>query len=187
MVDAIAAANSGKPIELWFQDEMRVGQKGTLTRVWAAHGQRATATRDLRFGYAYLFGAVCPARDTGAAVVMPVVGVAAMNEHLAEIGRCVRPGAHAVLVLDGAGWHPRAGLAVPDNLSLVFLPPYSPELNPVEELWHELRRRYFANRIIDTVEQLIDVCCDAWNAALAQPGFIKSVTGFSWLPALNAE
>jgi len=186
MVEAIAKEHPDQPIELWFQDEMRVGQKGTLTRVWAAHGQRATAPRDLRFGYAYLFGAVCPERDTGAAIVMPMINVAAMNEHLAEIGRCVRPGAHAVLVLDGAGWHPRAGLAVPDNLSLLFLPPYSPELNPAEELWHELRRHFLANRLIDTVDQLIDACCDAWSAVLRRPGFIRSVTGFSWLPSLKA-
>ncbi len=161
---------------------MRVGQKGTLTRVWAAKGERATAARDLRFGYAYLFGAVCPARDTGAAIVMPMVNTAAMNEHLVEIGRCVSPGAHAALVLDGAGWHPREGLAVPANISLLFLPTYSPELNPAEELWHELRRHFLANRVIDTVEELIDACCNAWNAALQKPGFIKSVTGFSWLP-----
>ena len=107
MVEDIAREHPGQPIELWFQDEMRVGQKGTLTRVWAAKGERATAPRDLRFGYAYLFGAVCPVRDTGAAIVMPMVNTIAMNEHLIEIGRCVSPGAHAVLILDGAGWHPR--------------------------------------------------------------------------------
>ncbi len=138
MVEDIAREHPGQPIELWFQDEMRVGQKGTLTRVWAAKGERATAPRDLRFGYAYLFGAVCPVRDTGAAIVMPMVNTIAMNEHLIEIGRCVSPGAHAVLILDGAGWHPREGLAVPANITLLFLPTYSPELNPVEELWHEL-------------------------------------------------
>jgi hypothetical protein len=182
MVEDIAREHPGQPIELWFQDEMRVGQKGTLTRVWAAKGERAAAPRDLRFGYAYLFGAVCPARDTGAAIVMPMVNTIAMNEHLVEIGRCVSPGAHAVLILDGAGWHPREGLAVPTNISLVFLPTYSPQLNPVEELWHELRRHYLANRVIDTVEELIEACCYAWNAALHKPGFIKSVTGFSWLP-----
>ena len=184
MIEATAQQHPDRVIELWFQDEMRVGQKGTLTRVWAAHGQRATASRDLRFGYAYLFGAVCPARDTGAAIVMPEINVPAMNEHLAEIGRCVSPSAHAILVLDGAGWHPRQGLTVPDNISLLFLPPYSPELNPVEEFWHELRRRFFANRIIDTVEELIEACCTAWNTALKTPGFIKSVTGYYWLPAL---
>ena len=106
MVEDIAREHPGQPIELWFQDEMRVGQKGTLTRLWGAKGERATAPRDLRFGYAYLFGAVCPARDTGAAIVMPMVNTIAMNEHLVEIGRCVSPGAHAVLILDGAGWHP---------------------------------------------------------------------------------
>jgi len=187
MVDVIANQHPGQPIELWFQDEMRVGQKGTLTRVWAAKGERATASRDLRFGYAYLFGAVCPARDTGAAIVMPMINTVAMNEHLVEIGRCVSPEAHAVLILDGAGWHPREGLAVPANISLLFLPTYSPELNPAEELWHELRRHFLANSVIDTVEDLIDACCNAWNAALHKPGFIKSVTGFSWLPPLNTK
>ena len=91
MVEDIAGEHPGQAIELWFQDEMRVGQKGTLTRVWAAKGERAAAPRDLRFGYAYLFGAVCPARDTGAAIVMPMVNTIAMNEHLVEIGRCVSP------------------------------------------------------------------------------------------------
>jgi putative transposase len=122
MVEDIAREHPGQPIELWFQDEMRVGQKGTLTRVWTAKGTRATAPRDLRFGYASLFGAVCPARDTGAAIVMPMVNTIAMNEHLLEIGRCVSPGAHAVLILDGAGWHPHQGLAVPANITLLFLP-----------------------------------------------------------------
>jgi hypothetical protein len=102
-----------------------------------------------------------------------------------RLGRCVRPRAHAVLVLDGAGWHPRGGLAVPDNISLLFLPPYSRELNPAEELWHELRRLFLANRISDTVDQLIDACCYAWNAALSRPGFIKSATGYSWPPSLK--
>jgi hypothetical protein len=179
------AAHPGRPIELWFQDEMRIGQKGGLTRLWAARGTRVAAKRDLRFGYSYIFGAVCPARDTGAAIVMPMVNVEAMNCHLAEIACCVAPGALALLVLDGAGWHPIASLKVPDNLSLLFLPPYSPELNPVEELWHELRRHYFANRVIETVDQLVEACCNAWNAASAKPGFIKSVTGFTWLPALS--
>src|ERR1700687_2434512 len=87
MVEDIACEHPGQPIELWFQDEMRVGQKGTLTRVWAATGEHATAPRDLRFGYAYLSGALCPARDTGAAIVMPMVNTIAMNEHLVEIGR----------------------------------------------------------------------------------------------------
>jgi hypothetical protein len=75
---------------------------------------------------------------------------------------------------------------VPDNIALLFLLSYGPELNPVEELWHELRRHYLANRVIDTVEGLIEACCTAWMPVLTSPGFIKSVTGFSWLLTLKA-
>src|SRR5260370_30016894 len=91
VVEDIAREHPGQPIELSFQDEMRVGPKGTLTRVWAAKGDHATAPRDLRFGYAYLFGAACPVRDTGAAILIPMVNTIAMNEHLIQIRRCISP------------------------------------------------------------------------------------------------
>jgi len=94
-----------KPIEIWFQDEARVGQQGTLTRVWARRGSRPRAPRDIRYEWAYIFGAVCPARGVAAGLVLPFADTAAMNAHLAEIARTVAPGAHALLVLDGAGWH----------------------------------------------------------------------------------
>ena len=104
----------------------RVGQQGTLTRVWAKRGSRPRAPRDTRYEWTYLFGAVCPGRGTAAGLVLPFVNTAAMNAHLAEIARTVEPGAHAILVLDGAGWHSSKTLAVPDNISLLPLPPYSP-------------------------------------------------------------
>lgn len=91
-----------QPVELWWHDEARIGQQGTLTRVWAARGSRPPAPRDQRYDWAYLFGAVCPARDVGAGLVLPAVNSHAMNEHLAEISRMVAPGPHAVLVLNGA-------------------------------------------------------------------------------------
>src|SRR5690349_10468969 len=131
---ALPAAAKGRAIEVWFADEARVGQQGTLTYVWAKRGSRPRAVRDRRFSWAYLFGAVCPRRATGAAVIMPDVNVAAMNEHLAEISRCVSPGAIAVLVLDRAGWHSSPRLEIPDNLVLLSLPPYAPELNPMENI-----------------------------------------------------
>src|SRR5215210_1598608 len=89
--------------------------------------------RDNRHSSAYLFGAICPARGVGAAVITPVANVAAMDAHLAEIGTQVAPGAHAVLLLDRAGWHQRGKrLCVPANITLLDLPPYSPELNPMD-------------------------------------------------------
>src|SRR5204862_276255 len=83
------------------------------------------------YAWAYLFGAVCPERAVGAALVLPYADTEATGLHLAEIGRRVAPGAHAVVVLDGAGWHASGGLAVPENLTLLPLPSYSPDLNPV--------------------------------------------------------
>ena len=105
MTAALPPEAAGKPVEIWFTDEARVGQQGTLTRVWAKRGSRPRAPRDRRFEWAYLFGAICPERSIGAAIVMPEVNIEAMNEHLAEISRCVSVGAIALLVLDGAGWH----------------------------------------------------------------------------------
>ena len=92
-----------KPIEVWFQDEARVGQQGTLTRVGAERGSRPVAPRDQRPTSASLFGAICPARGVGAGLVMPFADTAAMNAHLAEISAGVAPGAHALLGVDGAG------------------------------------------------------------------------------------
>jgi transposase len=99
----------GKPIEIWWQDDARVGQQGTLTRVLAERGSRPPAPRDQRYDWAYLFGAVCPARGTGAGLVLPEANTEAMNLHLAEIERHIMPDSHAVVVLDRAGWHQLGG------------------------------------------------------------------------------
>src|SRR3954469_17263625 len=131
----IAQATGGKPIEVWFCDEARVGQKNTITRRWARRGTRPSAPKDQRTASAYLFGAICPARGTGAGLVMPRCTTEAMNLHLAETAKAVAPGAHAVLLLDPAGWHTTKKLVVPTNITLLPLPARSPELNPVENLW----------------------------------------------------
>ena len=110
-----------------------------------------------------------------------------MNLHLAEISRCVTPGAHAVLTLDGAGWHQIGGkLRVPKNISLLPLPSYSPELNPVENIWQFLRQNYLANRIYDTYDAVVDACRDAWNALAAAPETIRSIASRAWAKTVNA-
>ena len=113
-------------------DEARVGQKGGVTHVWYQKGTRPRGPRQQGFASAYLFGAVCPERGEGVALVLPEVSTAAMSTFLAELARAVPAGTHAALVLDGAGWHVSDDLTVPANLTLIPLPPYSPELNPVE-------------------------------------------------------
>ena len=138
-----------KPLEIWFQDEARVGQQGTLTRIWAERGTRPRAPRDTRYIWSYIFGAVCPERAEAAALIMPHADTQAMSAHLAEIAKTVASGAHALLILDGAGWHGSAELEVPDNITLLKLPPYSPELNPMENVWAYLRANTLAISVFD--------------------------------------
>lgn len=176
----LPAAAQGKPLEIWFQDEARVGQKGTLTRLWSRVGSRPRGPRDTRYEWAYIFGAVCPERDTGVALVLPHVNTEAMDLHLKEIGQAVAKGAHAVLLLDGAGWHTSSQLTVPDNLTLLCLPPYSPELNPVENIWQFLRQNQLAIRMLDDYDHIVQACCKAWNDLLQMPETIKSITTRKW-------
>jgi hypothetical protein len=176
----------GKPVEVWFQDEARVGQQGTLTRVWARRGTRPRAPRDRRYAWAYLFGAVCPERAIGAGLVLPHVDTEAMGLHLAEIGRHVAAGAHALVVLDGAGWHGAGDLTVPDNLTLLPLPSYSPELNPVENVWGYLRQNKLGHRVRDGYDAIVATCRDAWNWLLATPDRLASITRREWAkPVIN--
>jgi DDE superfamily endonuclease len=177
---AIPEQARDKPIEIWWQDEARVGQQGTLTRVWSQRGSRPRAVRDHRFTSAYLFGAVCPARGTGAAVIMPHVNIEAMNEHLAEISHCVAVGAMALVILDGAGWHSSPNLALPDNIALLPLPPYSPELNPVENIWEFLRGNILSHRVFDDYDAVIQACADAWNRLMELPATITSIATRTW-------
>jgi len=136
--------------------------------------------RDQRHTNAYIFGAVCPARDTGVALVLPDVDTEAMNRHLAEISRNVQPGAHAVIIIDGAGWHKANDLVVPSNISLLSLPPYSPELNAQENIWEYLRQNFLAGRIYETYDDIVDACCNAWNALIAETGRIQSIATRDW-------
>ena len=185
MTAALPPEAAGKPVEIWFTDEARVGQQGTLTRVWAKRGARPRAPRDRRFEWAYLFGAICPERSVGAAIVMPEVNIAAMNEHLAEISRCVSVGAIALLVLDGAGWHSSPRLDVPDNIVLLPLPPYAPELNPMENVWEFMRSNFLSHRVWDGYDAIIEACCNAWNKLMQMTERIASLTRRAWGPAAS--
>lgn len=151
-----------------------------MTRVWAKRGTRPRAVRDTRYEWAYIFGAVCPERATTAALVLPYVNTEAMNLHLAEIAKTVAPGAHALLVLDGAGWHGSKGLILPNNVTLLPLPPYAPELNPIENIWHYLRANKLAITVFDGYADIVNKCCDAWNFFASDPEKVASITKRSW-------
>lgn len=162
------------------KDEARIGQKNGLVYQWARRGSRPRQPQDQRYESAYLFAAVCPDRAEGAALVLPRADTEAMQLHLEEISRTVRPGAHGVVVMDKAGWHTTTALKVPANLSILFLPPYSPELNPQENIWQYLRQTYLSNRIFETYDDIVDACCAAWNALLAEAHRIQSIATRTW-------
>ena len=179
--NALLGSTAGMPIEIWFQDEARVGQKGWLPYLWAPIGSRPAAVRDNRHDSVYLFGAICPARGVGAAVIMPAANTEAMNEHLKEISTQVQPGAHAVVICDGAGWHQRGNkLELPANLTLLSLPPYSPELNAMENVWYYLRANKLSLLVWDSYEAIVAACKEAWNFLAGDPDRIKSIGSRSW-------
>ena len=140
---------------------------------------RPRGVRDLRHEAAYLFGASCPERDTGVALVLPAVSAAAMQATLAELGAAISPGAHAILLMDRAGWHTARELDLPGNLTPLFLPAYSPELNAIERVWLDLRERFLSHRLWPTYDHTLDACCAAWNT-LSETGRIRSLCALDW-------
>lgn len=141
-------------MEVWFQDELRAGQQGTVTRKWAPTGTRPTAVRQTEYKWAYVFASVCVETGDSVALISPTVNTYLMNVHLRHLSEQLGPQRHAVLILDGAGWHKANDLQVPVNITLLHLPPYSPELNPVERVWHWLRDRKLSNRVLPADDDL---------------------------------
>ena len=177
----LIGTTANTPIEIWFQDEARVGQKGTHAYIWAPVGSRPLMVRDNRHDNAYLFGAICPARGVGAAMITPTANTEMMNLHLAEISTQVADGAIAVMICDGAGWHQQGGeLLVPANIALLHLPPYSPELNPMENVWDYLRQNKLCARVWDGYDAIVDACKAAWNWLIADPDRITSIGTREW-------
>ena len=159
---------------------MRVGQKNGQVYQWAKTGSRPRQPKDQRYENAYLFGAVCPQRGTGAALIMPRADTHAMQKHLEEISREVARGAHAIVVLDQAGWHTTAKLKPPANITLMPLPPACPELNPQENVWQYLRQTYLSNRVFASYTSILDACQHAWRALLRETGRIASIASRPW-------
>jgi len=170
----------GTNIEIWFQDEARIGQKNKITRRWAKRGSRPSAPKDQRTCSAYIFGAICPARGVGAGLVLPRCNTNAMNLHLKEISIAVAPEAHAIVIVDQAGWHFSKTVKTPDNITLLPLPSKSPELNPVENVWQFMRDNWLSNRVFNSYNDIVDHCCDAWNQLIDQPWKIMSIGLRDW-------
>ncbi len=111
---------------------------------------------------------------------MPWCDTQAMAAHLAEISKAVDPGAHAVVIVDQAGWHMSPKLTIPDNITFLPLPSRSPELNPVENIWQFMRDNWLSNRIFQSYEDIVALCCEAWNKLIDRPWKITSIGMREW-------
>lgn len=158
---------------------MRFGQKGRVCHRWFIRGQRPPGLCDQRYTWAHLFAAVRPATGDSFALVLPRVSTAAMQAFLDDFSTTLAPDEHAAMVVDGAGWHIAHDLRIPNNVSLVLLPPYSPELNPVERVWLYLRERHLSHRLLAGYDAIVDALCNAWNALT--PDRLTSLTRYPYL------
>ena len=165
------------------EDEARIGQQGTLTHVWAETGSRPEVPRQTEYEWCYLYASVNPLTGVSSAMIAPSVNAAWMSEHLRMVGEAAGPDAHVVLVLDGAGWHVAKDLAVPANVTLLRLPPYSPKLNPVERVWAFMRDRYLSNRVYEDYDHVFDATREAWLKLDADR--LKSICATDWLTLAN--
>ena len=142
---------------------------------------RPPGSADKRFQSLYLFAACRPGTDQAFALALPEATLATMSLFLAGFAQQLEPGAHAVLILDQAGWHGSPRLTAPDNVTLLALPAYSPELNPVERVWLYLRERFLSHRVLDGYAAVLDAACRAWNTLAAEPGRLASLTAYPYL------
>jgi transposase len=172
-------------VEVWFQDEARFGQQGTLARVWARTNTRPRAVRQQRYDYLYVLGGVCPETGQTVGLLSPHLNTDVVNAWLDQFSQELDEHVHAVLIWDQAGYHTTGKLKVPSNVSLIALPPRAPELNPVENLWHYLRDHYWANRAYADYEALRQAGCDAWHQACLSPETIQTVCHAPYLNRQN--
>lgn len=183
----IAAAHPGQRLRVFFQDEARFGQQGTLTRVWARRNTRPTAVRQTEYAYLWVLGAVCPETGKAEGLLSPRLNTEVVNVFLQAFSQSVAADEHAVLLWDRAGFHTSQRLRVPDNVTLLPLPAYSPELNPMENLWHYLKSHYWSNRSYADYEALEQAAIAAWRSAALNAELMKTVCAAPYLNSATSN
>jgi transposase len=169
-----------RPIRLMFQDEARFGRINDPRRCWAPKGLRPEVGMQIVREYTYAFGAASPHDGVLDTLVLPVVTAETMSIFLAEVARR-HPEEFILMFLDGAGWHRANNLVIPENMKLEALPPYSPQLNPMEHIWDELREKWFTNEVFDSLDGVEDRLVEALAALERDQELVASTTGFDWI------
>lgn len=162
-----------------------MGQQNSITRRWAKKGKRPRAKRQRQFLSTYIFGAVCPQLNKASGIIMPKCNSYAFETHLKYISEQVELGKHAVLIVDQAAWHTFKKLNIPSNITILALPPYSPELNPMEQVWQFLKQKFLANRVFQDYDDIVESCSRAWNSFLNMKNKIKELCSRKWTELRN--
>jgi transposase len=178
---AIAATHPEKRLRVYFQDESRFGQQGTTTNVWAPRGSRPAAIRQTEYGYLWVLGAVCPETGHAEGLLSPQLNASIVSLFLEQLSKTIPQDEHVVMIWDGAGFHTAKKLQPPPNISLVKLPAYSPELNPIENLWHYLKSHFWSNRAYADYDALESAAMTAWQIAALDTQLIKTVCAAPYL------
>jgi len=172
-------------VYVWTQDESRVGQQGSLTRIWAPRGTRPRKVRQQQFISAYIYGASCASTGDSFGLIFPETNTKSMQIYLDRLSAHIALGRHAAVVIDNAGWHTSKELLVSDNITLIPLPPYSPELNPMEQVWEWLKQNHLSNLTFNNYEDIVDRLSIAWNDFSNNVNLVKSMCCRQWIDNLS--
>ncbi len=184
----MAAGHPHRPVRLMFEDEARFGRMSDPISCWAPLGCRPQVPTHRVREYTHVFGSVSPQDGELISLILPQADTAAMSLYLAEVARR-HPDEHILMFLDRAGWHQAKGLIVPKNITLDWLPAYSPQCNPQELVWREVRREPFGNHHYNSMDQVEAALEQRLRELESAPAQIQSLTGFDWIVSiiLNAN
>ena len=161
-------------------DEGRFGRLGQVMRAWCPPGIRPVVGQQIVREYIYAYAAVAPALGKMTALVLPYANTQMMNIFLAQVSQEFKD-YFLIMQVDGAAWHCSKGLVIPENLRLITQPAHSPELNPIEHLWEEIRENHFYNQVFDSIEAVMDKLCFGLNELISTPERLRAMTYFPHL------
>jgi len=168
------------PLRVMFQDEARFGRINDPKRCWSPKGTRPTVGKQIIREYTYAYGAVCPRGGAADFLILPVMTAAAMNVFLKEVVQR-HEGEFILMIYDGAPCHSPGALDIPENMMVRTLPSYSPELNPAENIWDDMREKFFANIVFESMEAVENKLSEACIHYEENPETVQSITAFSWI------
>lgn len=163
-----------------FQDEARFGRISDVRRCWAPRPLRPICQAMLTHEYTYAYGAVDAVTGEFDSLILPHVNTECMQLFLDEVS-ARHPDERIVMVIDGAGWHRSDALKPPKNIYLLKLPPYAPELNPIEHVWDELREKFFHNRVFNSLDALEDHLVLALKTLEKNPVTVRPIVSWPWI------